>query len=62
MLAEKIAEKIAQEFRCFGGNQGRTDNPVAHALDKGPLVFAGGVNVLDVVRFVIREIDSNGGG
>ena len=53
----RISHAVGQHFRCFGG--GRTDgaafNPLVTWLEEAPLQFALGVNVQDVVRFVLEQ-------
>lgn len=49
-----IVHDISGRFRTFGGGREPTDgNPIAHALKNHPLQFAAGVDVLDVVLFVL---------
>ena len=50
-----IVEKIVDRFSCFGGGRSVMGNPIADALRDKPPVFAAGVSVKDVVRFVLRQ-------
>lgn len=54
----EIVNAIVKNFRCFGGGQGTAGNPIAHALKDRPPVFAAGVDVEDVVRFVIQQVEA----
>lgn len=49
-----IVQHVAQRFRCFGGGRGSAWNPVTEALKDNPLTFAAGVDVAEVVRFVLE--------
>jgi hypothetical protein len=53
-LIEKITELAAQRFRSFGGGKAAFGNPVAHALASEEVMFAAGVDIQDVVRFVLN--------
>ena len=54
--AQRIAAKVGGNFRCFGGGDVRTaSNPISHALKDAPLQFAGGVDVEEVVAFILKE-------
>jgi hypothetical protein len=52
-----LLEKIQSRFSTFGGEQGGNDstNPLTHALKGQRLIFALGVDVEEVVRFVLSE-------
>jgi hypothetical protein len=51
---KEITSKITARFRCFGG--GRTEgNPIAAALADKPPMFVAGVDVAEVVSFVLTE-------
>ena len=53
---QRIVQLIARRFRTFGGGQAPSDfNPLTHWLKDAPLQFAAGVDVADVVTFVLRE-------
>lgn len=53
---EAITRKIGERFHTFGGGRTPTPgNPIAAALKDRPLIFAAGVDVADVVRFVLEE-------
>lgn len=57
MNHDEIVAAIGQHFRTFGG--GRTEgvewNPLVSTLKDEPMQFAAGVDVSDVVRFVLRQ-------
>lgn len=55
----EIVDAIVKNFRCFGGGRVSDSNPVAHWTKDAPPMFAMGVDVADVVRFVIDRL--NGG-
>ena len=55
MTEDEIVREVGKCFRCFGGDTSEmTDNPLAYAFAKEPLMFNFGVNVTDVVQFVIK--------
>ena len=56
---DEITQIIGQKFRSFGGGHTSFNNPVSAALKDQPLQFAAGVNIKDVVRAVLYEIQPN---
>lgn len=53
----ELVEKIAQKFRCFGGGKKSSwENPISKALENKPPQFAMGVDVREVVDFVLDKI------
>jgi hypothetical protein len=55
LTAEEITKRIPKRFRCFGGGHiSDVGNPISHALKDSPLQFALGVDVADVVAFVLE--------
>ncbi len=52
MNIDDIVAAVAAEFRTFGGGQDSEYNPVTHALKDHEPMFAAGVDVRDVVKFV----------
>ena len=54
-LAKEITTKVAQSFRCFGGGRGSSWNPITEVLKDQPPQFVAGVDVEEVVRFVLHE-------
>lgn len=50
---DEIVAAVGQNFRTFGGGRDSSTNPLAHALKDQPLQFAAGVDVRDVVQFVL---------
>jgi hypothetical protein len=56
---DEIVQKVTQNFRTFGGgdsSNSATWNPVSAALKDKPAQFAAGVDVQEVVKFVISEV------
>lgn len=51
---DQITKLVGQNFMSFGGGKG--GNPLAEALKDGPLVFAAGVPVAEVVKFVAIQL------
>lgn len=52
----EIVDEVCNWFRVFGGGEVRSfNNPIAHALKDSKPMFAAGVNVEDVVRFVLAR-------
>ncbi len=48
---------IGKNFRTFGGGDRNThNNPMAVALKDEPLQFAAGVDVKEVVEFILNEL------
>ena len=54
---EEIVKKVKKQFRTFGGGEkdNPMGNPIVAAMEDKPLMFAMGVNVEEVVNFVILE-------
>lgn len=54
---DKVTLGVARKFKCFGGGEVdlRNGNPLSAALADGPIIFALGVSVKDVVRFVVNQ-------
>lgn len=51
-----LLAQIQENFKTFGaGQQFKGANMTALSLEDGPLVFAAGVDVADVVELVLRE-------
>lgn len=50
---DAIVAAVSSRFRTFGGGRGSDMNPVADALKDEEPMFAAGVDVRDVVRFVL---------
>lgn len=56
---DEIVASVAQNFRCFGRGLARvTGNPIAEWTQNEPPQFALGVDVGDVVRFVLVRADT----
>lgn len=54
-----IVSLAALQFSGFGGGKVTSGNVVSHALQDRPPVFAAGVDVEEVVRFVLSQADSD---
>lgn len=54
-LTEQITIACANKFRSWGGGKTSDYNPIVNALSGGPLEFAAGVDIKDVVSFVLAE-------
>lgn len=50
---DDIVTIVTNNFRSFGGGQGSSDNPIAMALKHQSPQFAGGVDIKDVVDFIL---------
>lgn len=50
---EDIVTLCAHRFRSFGGGNVSPGNPISAALQSTPAQFAAGVDILEVVRYVI---------
>jgi len=48
-----ITALVAHNFRCFGGGRTSNSNPISNALKDTPPSFAAGVDVQQVVDFVL---------
>lgn len=58
-LVQVICAEIGVKFRTFGGGvDSGFNNPISAALKDRPLQFAAGVDVADVVRLVMSEIQN----
>jgi len=51
-----LVEKVRRQFRSFGGGDHGFNNPIAAALQNSKPQFAAGVDIEDVVRFILKEI------
>ena len=58
MSVAKITELVGHSFRSFGGGKGSNNNPIAEALKDKPFQFAAGVDIREVVKFVIKKYNS----
>lgn len=55
-LQSKLTREVEDRFRTFGGNRADDDmNPLAGALSGRPPCFALGVDVGQVVTFILRR-------
>lgn len=55
--SERITEIIGRKFKSFGGGREDRYNLITHALKDGPLQFALGVDIKDVVETVLKEAE-----
>lgn len=57
MDVSKIVNEVCNHFRVFGGGEvvPANHNPIAHALKDEKPMFAAGVDVENVVRFVLEQ-------
>lgn len=51
-----LVEEVAVRFPCFGGGRGSEFNPIAQALKDQPPCFAAGVDVAEVVQFLLARV------
>jgi hypothetical protein len=57
ILLDELIAKVGENFRTFGGGQVTvSSNPLAHALKDKPLQFAAGVDVSQVVTFIVIAV------
>lgn len=54
---DQITQIIANDFRCFGGGKINPYNPLSISLADKPPMFAGGVDVREVVRTVLKNAE-----
>lgn len=55
-LTQLITAKVSRNFSTFGaGQSGGGFNPVAEALQHRPAMFAAGVDVADVILYILEE-------
>jgi hypothetical protein len=52
---DRIVNEVGERFATFGGGRGSEFNPLAEMMKGRPLVFALGVDVRDVVEFVLER-------
>lgn len=62
--SDEITAEVVKNFRCFGGNRdvSKSNNPISIAMQDTPAQFAAGVNVKDVVEFILSKIDFDASG
>jgi len=58
---KEITRRTAAQFRSFGGGKTSQWNPIAIALADKPPQFAAGVDIEEVVRFVLCAALVQGG-
>jgi hypothetical protein len=54
-MIDKLTQMTGQRFRSFGGGQKSNWNPVVNALKDKPLQFAAGVDIKEVVAFILDQ-------
>ncbi len=55
-IEENITRAVGARFPTFGGGQTSMFNPIVNATADKPLMFAAGVDVADVVRFIVLRV------
>jgi len=55
---KKIVEAVTDAFNTFGGGRVDHNNPISIATKDRPAIFAAGVDVECVVRFVLKAAKS----
>jgi hypothetical protein len=58
-VVRTIVAEIGVRFPTFGGGISHPGNPIADALKDRPLQFAAGVDVEQVVRFILDEVSTD---
>lgn len=53
---DRTTKLVAENFSTFGGGKANEWNPVSIALAKQPVMFAAGVDVKSVVKFVLDNL------
>ena len=51
-----LIERVRRNFRSFGGGDATPNNPLAHAIKDHKPQFAAGVDIEDVVLFILNEL------
>lgn len=54
---DQVVAAVTQKFNCFGGGNNRHAqwNPISAAFKDKPAMFAAGVDVREVVEFVLQQ-------
>ena len=52
---QDITALVAANFRSFGGGRGSKYNPISEALKDSPASFAAGVDIQEVVDFILEQ-------
>lgn len=58
-LSDYITQQVAKRFKSFGGGKGSDYNFLADALKDNAPMFAAGVDVKDVVDYVLDLLQAN---
>ena len=53
--AKELAEKVAANFKTFGGGGIRTDEIAVESREESPIRFASGVDVEKVIQFILWQ-------
>ncbi len=53
---ERIVKEVGERFPTFGGGNPSEDNPIAETLKGESLQFAAGVDVAEVVCFILSRV------
>ncbi len=56
---QELVKKVSANFPSFGGGMGSQWNPLAEALKDVEPQFAAGVDISQVVEFIIKELKKN---
>jgi len=56
---DDLIQLVTANFRSFGGGQGSSNNPIAIALQDSAPQFAAGVDIEDVVNFILDSANDN---
>ena len=54
-LVQRIVRLASKQFPSFGGGKWSTGNPISYALKDKPPAFATGVDIEQVVRFILAK-------
>lgn len=58
MTEDQLVDAVSGAFRTFGGGRvGSGENPISAVLAGEPPSFAAGVDVREVVRFIMAHLD-----
>lgn len=56
MTKQELIKAITHKFHCFGGGKISEFNPITYALKDYPAQFAAGVEVEEVVNFILNNL------
>jgi hypothetical protein len=55
---QRLTSWVSNNFHSFGGGQTSDWNPIVNATTNKPPMFAAGVDICEVVDFIVNSIDS----